>query len=213
MIPKFLIVTAGAAGLLASVAAFARPHFDGDSTIDIASIEQEVIKQQAGVDSNGDGSVSEAEFVSAKGGPMGRPGHHHGGFHGHEGPPPGAMGRHTGGPAGGPEFDFDAMEEKVFDQLDTDKNASLSREEFSRENLQAAHRTVFRTHLFKQLDANRDGALNREEMPDPVEHLRKMDTNGDGKVTREERRAARGTSPKADTPAAGNTGPGAPPAA
>jgi len=213
MIPKLLIVTASAAGLLASVAAFARPHFGGDRTIDIASVEQKVAKRQAKADANGDGLVSEAEFLAAKGGPMGRPGHHRGGFRGHDGPPPGGMGRHMGGPACGPEFDFEALQDDLFSQLDTDDNASLSRQEFSRENFETAHRMVFRTHLFKHLDANGDGALTTDEMPNPVEHLRKMDANGDGKVTPEERRAARAASPKVGSAPAGNTAPGDAPAA
>lgn len=176
MIPKLVMFTATAVGLLISAAVFARPRFGGHETIDLANVEQKVAARQAKVDTNGDGSISEAEFLAAEGGPMGRPGHHPGGFRGHRGPPPDAMGpmpHHRGGPDF--DIDFEAVEDDIFNQLDADDNASLSRQEFSRENLEAAHRTVFRTHLFKQMDANGDGALTTDEMPSPLEHLRKMD--------------------------------------
>ena len=210
MISKLLVVTASAIGLLASAAAFARPPFGGAETIDLATVEQKVAQRQAKVDTNSDGSISRAEFLAAEGGPMGRPGHHPGGFRGHEGPPPGPMGHHRGGP----DFDMDveAVEDDIFNQLDADDNASLSRQEFSRENLQAAHRTVFRTHLFKQMDTNGDGALTTDEMPNPLEHLRTMDSDGDGKVTREERRAARSTAQQGGSPPLGGAKPAVRPA-
>lgn len=213
MISKLVMITAGAIGLLASTAVFARPHFGGDKTIDLATVEQKIVERQAKVDTNGDGSVSEAEFLASEGGPMGRPGHHPGGFHGHQGPPPGAIGP-MGHHRGGPDFDIDveAVEDDLFKQLDADDNASLSRQEFSRENIEAARRTVFRTRLFKQLDANGDGALTTDEMPNPLEHLRKMDSNGDGKVTREERRAARSAAQHGGPSPAGNTKPAVRPA-
>lgn len=213
MIPKLVMFTATAVGLLISAAVFARPRFGGHETIDLANVEQKVAARQAKVDTNGDGSISEAEFLAAEGGPMGRPGHHPGGFRGHRGPPPDAMGpmpRHRGGPDF--DIDFEAVEDDIFNQLDADDNASLSRQEFSRENLEAAHRTVFRTHLFKQMDANGDGALTTDEMPSPLEHLRKMDSNGDGKITREERRAARSAAQQGNSPTAGSGKPAALPA-
>ena len=213
MIPKLFMVTATAVGLFVSTTALARPHFGGDETIDLANVEQKVAERQAKVDVNGDGSVSEAEFLAAEGWPVGHPGHHARGFRGHEGPPPGPMGpmRH---PMGRPDvdIDFEAVENDIFDRLDADHNASLSRQEFSRENIETARRTVFRTHLFKQLDTNADGALSTDEMPSPLEHLRKMDANGDGKVTPEERRAAHSVAPMGDTPPAGSPRPGVRPA-
>jgi len=213
MIPKLVTFTATAVGLLISASVFARPPFGGNETIDLANVEQHVAERQAKVDTNSDGSISEAEFLAAEGGPMGGPGHHPGGFRGHRGPPPGAMGPmpHHGG---GPDFDidFEAVEDDIFNQLDADENASLSRQEFSRENLEAAHRTVFRTHLFKQMDANGDGALTKDEMPSPLEHLRKMDSNGDGKVTRDERRAARSAGQQGISPPAGSEKPAVRPA-
>lgn len=212
MISKLLMVTATAIGLLTTTAVLAHPPFGGDETIDLATVEQKVAERQAKVDANGDGSISEAEFLAAKGGPMGRPAHHPGGFRGHEGPPPGPMGpmgHHMGRP--GFDIDFEAAEDDIFNRLDADHNASLSRQEFSRENIEAAHRTVFRTHLFKQLDTNGDGALSTDEMPNPLEHLRKMDANGDGKVTREERRAARSAAPRGDSAPAGSPKPGVSP--
>lgn len=211
MIPKLVTYTATAVGLLISASVFARPPFGGNETIDLANVEQKVAERHAKVDTNGDGSVSEAEFLAAEGGPMGRPGQHPGGFHGHRGPPPGAMGpmsHHRGGP----DFDIEALEDDIFNQLDADNNASLSRQEFSRENLEAAHRTVFRTHRFKQMDANGDGALTKDEMPNPLEHLRKMDSNADGKVTREERRAARSAAQPGNSPPAGGEKPAVGPA-
>ena len=120
------------------------------------------------------------------------------------------MGHHRGGPDF--EMDFEAVEDDIFNQLDADDNASLSRQEFSRENVEAARRTVFRTRLFKQLDANGDRALTADEMPSPLEHLRKMDTNSDGKVTREERRTARSAAQHGSPSAPGNAKPGVRPA-
>ena len=213
MIPKLVMFTATAVGLLISASVFARPPFGGHETIDLANVEQKVAARQAKVDTNGDGSISEAEFLAAEGGPMGGPGHHRGGFRGHRGPPPGAMGpmpHHRGGPDF--DIDFEAIEDDIFNQLDADHNASLSRQEFSRENLEAAHRTVFRSHLFKQMDANGDGALTAEELPNPLEDLRKMDSNGDGKVTREERHAARSAAQQGNPPPVGSGKPAVLPA-
>ena len=73
MIPKLLMITASAIGLLASAEVFARPHFGGDKTIDLAAVEQKVAERQAKVDTNSDGSISEVEFLAAEGGPMVRP--------------------------------------------------------------------------------------------------------------------------------------------
>ena len=213
MIPKVVMLTATAVGLFVSASVFARPPFGGDETIDLATVEQKVAERQAKVDTNGDGIISEAEFVAAEGGPMGGPGHHPGGFRGHRGPPPGGMGpmgHHMGGPD--IDIDFEAIEDDIFNQLDGDDNASLSRQEFSRDNIKAAHRTVFRTHVFKQMDANADGVLTTDEMPNPLKHLRKMDSNGDGKVTREERRSARSAAQQGGSPPAGSAKPAVPPA-
>lgn len=213
MIPKLLMITASAIGLLASAEVFARPHFGGDKTIDLAAVEQKVAERQAKVDTNSDGSISEAEFLAAEGGPMVRPGRHPGGFRGHQGHPPGAMGR-MGHHGSGPDFDidFEAVEDDIFNQLDVDDNASLSRQEFSRKNIEAVRRTVFRTRLFKHMDTNGDGALTTSEMPNPLEHLRKMDSNGDGKVTSEERRAARSAALQGDPSPAGSAKPAVRPA-
>lgn len=195
---KPLIAAVGAAALTLSVAALARPplHPGGmhGGDITITDIEAKHAERIARIDTDGNGVISEAEFLAAEGGPHGGPGLHDAdaGRH-HRGPGMGGrgMGGHgMPGPMGNASaIDFEAIEDSVFTELDADHNGSLSRAEFTHDRMQAAHRKALRKAMFAQLDANDDGSLSADEMPNPVARLKALDTDGDGKVTREERKA------------------------
>jgi len=179
------MLAVGIAALTLSTAAIARPPFGGHGgDVTIADVEAKHAERISKVDSDGNGLISEAEFLAAKHSRKGGPG-----MHGGPGGP--RHGGRTGGGPMGPDFEFDpeAIEDSVFVQLDADQNGTLSRTEFSREKVGAARGTAMRKAIFAELDTNQDGSLSADELPDPMERLRTLDTDGDGKVTRAERKA------------------------
>lgn len=78
------------------------------------------------------------------------------------------------------------VEMEMFALLDTDKDGTVSTDEYkaanNRENKQLARKRV----MFKMLDTNADGMLASEEMPNPEKRLRALDSNDDGIVDRVE---------------------------
>jgi Ca2+-binding EF-hand superfamily protein len=147
--------------------------------VDLAKVQARSEKIFAMVDSNGDGQITEVEFLAAEpphghGTGMGR-GMHHGGM--------GAM-----GPDGKPP-NWQALNAELFNALDTDGNGELSQAEFAKAH--ETMQTMMRKHAFAKLDSNGDGVLDKDEFPPMAKRMAAMDTNGDGKVTHDEMRAAR----------------------
>jgi Ca2+-binding EF-hand superfamily protein len=207
--------------------AAAPPTCDRHGDIDLAKVNERAAKVFADVDTDGNGKITEAEFMAAKppqhhwmgmGGPgMGGPGM------GMAGPGMGSGMSGTGGPGmmGGPGMDgphmmfhgcgaspqdcearVKAFETELFTALDTDHNGQLSPDEFSK-----AHEVtmnLMKKQMFVRLDKNGDGVLTKDEFPLFAARLAEKDTNGDGKVTPEERRAAKGAQPPAPPPAPKN---------
>lgn len=89
-------------------------------------------------DADGDGLVTEAEFMAAE-------------------PPRGRRGR---GPAGG-EF-ADDVHAEMFKALDTDGDGQISEAEFAR--LREVMHEVMKARLFARLDSDGDGVLTRAEL-------------------------------------------------
>lgn len=200
-LPLKPMLAVGIAALTLSTAAVARSPFGGHGgDVTIADVEARHTERISKIDSDGNGLISEAEFLAAKHSRTGRPGMRGG---------PGGLrnggGRMGGGPMG-PDFEFDpeAIEEAVFTQLDADQNGALSRTEFTREKVESARGNAIRKAMLAELDANHDGSLSAEELPNPVERLRALDSDGDGKVTRSERKVRwqnRADSGQSGTPA------------
>ena len=84
----------------------------------------------------------------------------------------------------------EAFEEALFAAMDLDGNGELSEEEASKENRQAAKRSVRLTNRFEKLDSNVDGVIDRVEFSASLERLRAADVDANGEVTREEFRAS-----------------------
>ena len=144
----------------------------------------------ASADTNGDGKITQAEFLAAKP-PHGPPGGSGGpgpGMHG-PGMGMGMMGHRGAGPDGGPTpQEREAFQADLYKALDTDHNGQLSPAEFSKAWETA--QTMMKTQMFKKLDKNGDGVLTKDEFPPFVAKMSAMDTNGDGTVTRDEMKAA-----------------------
>ena len=159
------------------------PNCGGHGGIDLAKVQAHSAEIFAAVDSNGDGQITEVEFLAAE------PPHGHG--HGgmgrrmHRGP---GM-RPMGGPGGPP--DWEALNAELFKALDTDDNGELSQAEFAKAH--ETMQTIMRKQAFAKLDSNGDGVLDKDEFPPMAAHMAAMDTDGDGKVTHAEMRAARAT--------------------
>jgi len=172
-------------------------------SMDVNKIKERGAKFFAMIDTNGDGKITEVEFLAAE--PAGRGGPHHGMGAGMGGPGvggpgmgmdgPGMAGPGMGmGPGMGPYGGMTDAQRQTFDAdlfkaLDTDGNGQLSPTEFAK-----AHETMhamMKKQAFVRLDTNKDGVLTKDEFPPFAQHAAAMDTNGDGKVTREEMQAGK----------------------
>lgn len=151
--------------------------------LDLKEMESRAAERFARADTNGDGSVSQAEFEAAA--PPGR----HRDAVGDEGQEfePGA-GRRGGQFPAGP---IATQEAAVFAALDNNGNGQIERDEFSLRKVHEAVRIERQKAVFTRLDKNGDGMLSQEEMLAPGARLRALDTDQDGTVTRAEARAYR----------------------
>jgi Ca2+-binding EF-hand superfamily protein len=175
--------------------------------MDVNRIKERGAKEFARIDTNGDGKITEAEFLAAEpqwrgGGPGHRMGPGKGGW-GMGGPGmggpgmggPGIGGPGTGmGPGMGPHFgmtdaQLQTFNADLFKALDTDGNGQLSPTEFAKAH-DTMH-TMMKKQAFVRFDTNKDGVLTKDEFPPFAKEVAAMDTNGDGKVTREEMQAAK----------------------
>lgn len=184
------VVTAGAAQL-----ALAQPP---KPPIDVAELQSRAAEAFARADTDSDGLVTLAEFTA-----MERP---------HRGKRPFSprSGRRWGEVAdsiegAASEIDAasstdaasaarkivrrDALNDELFDLLDSNADDSLSRQEFSADNQRAARQALHAQRAFARLDQNNDGVLTIEEFP--PSRLANLDSDGDGTITREELKRGR----------------------
>jgi Ca2+-binding EF-hand superfamily protein len=163
--------------------------------VDLAKLKERAARTFAAADTNGDGKITEAEFLAyqpkhdgkGKGHGMGR----------HKGMGMGiGMHRHGHGGKVSPEraAAAAAFEAELFKELDTDHNGQLSAAEFSkaREAMHSdAMRAFVKKQMFARLDENHDGVLTKDEFPRFAQKMGALDTNADGTVTPAEMKSAR----------------------
>jgi Ca2+-binding EF-hand superfamily protein len=193
----WLAAAAGGIALTALAAEPAAPPADQGpgcgprGAIDLAKVQAHSQEIFAMVDADGDGQITEVEFLAAK-----PPQGHGGGMHRHHGYGMGPM----GGPGGSPNWQ--TLNAELFTALDTDGNGELSQAEFAKAH--ETMQTMMRKQAFTKLDSNGDGVLEKDEFPPMAKHMAAMDTNGDGTVSRDEMRAARAAKQAPPTPQAPN---------
>lgn len=167
------------AGLLSMTAtpALAEPAAGPDAApgkfpLSVESMQARQLEIFAQIDANGDGLIDLEEFDA------------------HE-PPARGNRKHRRHSAKGGERPSDeqaaALEEALFERLDGNSDGVLSRDEFSRQAMQAAAREIRKSQLFAAADRNDDGYLSPDEFPPrrPAD----LDTNADGEISRAELRA------------------------
>lgn len=176
--PNILKLSAAALALTAGAASVqARPP---QPPIDVAQLEAHAAEAFAGADANGDGLVTLEEFSA-----MERPRRHAGGSRPRPDRERGAQTSADEQPAARRQ----AFSDDLFDQLDTDGDDSLSREEYSAANQRAARTSLGRQRMFDRLDADNDGVLTIDEFP--PSRMARLDSDGDGTITSEELRRGR----------------------
>jgi Ca2+-binding EF-hand superfamily protein len=160
-------------------------------SIDIAAVRSRADEAFKAADTDGNGTLSKAEFVAAPRLGMGGAFRHHGrhGAPGMHGGPPHDGDRGMGPPGSMEPGARTEMQKSLFAALDADGSGQLSADEFAKEP--EVMQKIAREHAFARLDANGDGALSRDELPSAVSRLEKADTDGDGRVTAEEMKAMR----------------------
>ena len=112
----------------------------------------------ARVDSDGDGLISAEECAGAEMPRRSRGSQHKRGGGGYRGAPSEEMSARW-------SENMAAMEEHLFQTLDADGDGIISRDEFSREALDAARKSARRSQMFERADANGDGYLSPDEFP------------------------------------------------
>ena len=164
-------VTVGAATL-----AMAQPP---RPPIDVAELESRAAEAFASADTDSDGLVTLEEFTA-----MERPARGEGKFRSRSGKRWGE---------GASEEDRaarrDAMNDDLFDMLDSNADDSLSRDEFSAANQRTARHTLRAQRAFARFDRDSGGVLTIEEFP--ASRLSNLDSDGDGTITREELKQGR----------------------
>jgi Ca2+-binding EF-hand superfamily protein len=195
---KLVATLTGSAVLLVASGAWSAT-VPPDEPISIADVEAKAKARFKSLDTDADGAVSLQEFEAAKPEP-GQRGWHHPPHPKHGANGAGAGQRREGMQPGKPAGMWHgkrgmamhaAVDEEMFDILDTNADGQLSRDEYAAASQPANRHLARQRAMFKHLDKDGDGKLTREEMPNPAARLSAADADGDGSVSREEMRAHR----------------------
>lgn len=175
--PKILRIGAALTLAACATSALARPP---QPPIDVAELEARAAESFASADTDGDGLITVEEFST-----MEQPSRR---SEGRKARP----GRERGSQEGSDEQRSarrQAFSDQLFDQLDTDGDESLSRQEYSAASQRAARESLGKQRMFERLDADDDGVLTIDEFP--PSRLARLDSDGDGTITAEELRQGR----------------------
>jgi EF-hand domain pair/EF hand len=179
----------------------AAPPAGKPGALDVNKMNERAAQIFTKADANGDGKITETEFLAAE--PARGAGRHrmgpgmHGGMGAGPGMGPGpGMGDGMGHP--GPHGGMTAEQQQafmadLFKALDSDGNGQLAPAEFAK--LHTTMQTMMRKTAFTRLDTNGDGVLTKDEYPRFAAKLAAADADGDGTVTRAEMQAAKQPAP------------------
>ena len=156
-----------------TTSAMARPP---QAPIDVAELEAHAAEAFAGADTDSDGLVTPEEFAA-----MERPKRRQGGHHARRNTDEQTSEQRSAR--------RQAHSDQLFDQLDSDGDDFLSRDEYSAENQRAARKSLGSQRMFERLDADDDGVLTLDEFP--PSRMARLDIDGDGTITTEELRQGR----------------------